>query len=306
MSMKSCGVAERLAAMNVEYAAEKSFFGGTRRHFPSRSACVELISDIRRLLFPGYFDNESAAGESNDYLTRERILHIERVLQGQVLEALLFDDGDLSRDEAGKRASHVANVFLDSLPQVLELLMTDIQALYDGDPAAGSLEEVLVAYPGLYAIFVYRIAHVLYGLDVPLIPRLMSEHAHSKTGIDINPGASIGKYFFIDHGTGVVIGETTDIGDHVKIYQGVTLGALSTRKGQLLSGKKRHPTLGDYVTVYSNASILGGETVIGSGAVISGSAFVCESVPQNARVILNQETIVHKPDDAEPAWCYVI
>ncbi len=292
--------------MNVEYAAEKSFFGGTRRHFPSRSACVELISDIRRLLFPGYFDNESAAGESNDYLTRERILHIERVLQGQVLEALLFDDGDLSRDEAGKRASHVANVFLDSLPQVLELLMTDIQALYDGDPAAGSLEEVLVAYPGLYAIFVYRIAHVLYGLDVPLIPRLMSEHAHSKTGIDINPGANIGKYFFIDHGTGVVIGETTDIGDHVKIYQGVTLGALSTRKGQLLSGKKRHPTLGDYVTVYSNASILGGETVIGSGAVISGSAFVCESVPQNARVILNQETIVHKPDDAEPAWCYVI
>ena len=292
--------------MNVEYAAEKNFFGGTRRHFPSRSACVELISDIRRLLFPGYFDNESAAGESNDYLTRERILHIERVLQGQVLEALLFDDGDLSRDEAGKRASHVANVFLDSLPQVLELLMTDIQALYDGDPAAGSLEEVLVAYPGLYAIFVYRIAHVLYGLNVPLIPRLMSEHAHSKTGIDINPGANIGKYFFIDHGTGVVIGETTDIGDHVKIYQGVTLGALSTRKGQLLSGKKRHPTLGDYVTVYSNASILGGETVIGSGAVISGSAFVCESVPQNARVILNQETIVHKPDDAEPAWCYVI
>lgn len=163
-----------------------------------------------------------------------------------------------------------------------------------------------MAYPGLYAIFVYRIAHVLYGLDVPLIPRLMSEHAHSKTGIDINPGANIGKYFFIDHGTGVVIGETTDIGDHVKIYQGVTLGALSTRKGQLLSGKKRHPTLGDYVTVYSNASILGGETVIGSGAVISGSAFVCESVPQNARVILNQETIVHKPDDAEPAWCYVI
>ena len=163
-----------------------------------------------------------------------------------------------------------------------------------------------MAYPGLYAIFVYRIAHVLYGLEVPLIPRLMSEHAHSKTGIDINPGANIGKYFFIDHGTGVVIGETTDIGDHVKIYQGVTLGALSTRKGQLLSGKKRHPTLGDYVTVYSNASILGGETVIGSGAVISGSAFVCAAVPQNARVSLNQETNVHKPDDAEPAWCYVI
>lgn len=292
--------------MNVEYAAEKDFFGGTRRHFPSRSACVELIDDVRQLLFPGYFDNESAAGESNDYLTRERLLHVERVLQGQVLEALLFDDGDLSRDEAGSRAAHVAETFLDSLPHVLELLMTDIQALYDGDPAAGSLEEVLVAYPGFFAIYVYRIAHVLYGLKVPLIPRLMTEHAHSKTGIDINPGAHIGKYFFIDHGTGVVIGETTEIGDHVKIYQGVTLGALSTRKGQLLSGKKRHPTLGDYVTVYSNASILGGETVIGNGAVISGSAFVCESVPENARVRLNQETIVRRPGEPEPVWCYVI
>ncbi len=292
--------------MNVEYAAEKDFFGGTRRHFPSRSACVELINDVRQLLFPGYFDNESAAGESNDYLTRERLLHVERVLQGQVLEALLFDDGDLSRDEAGKRAANVAETFLDSLPHVLELLMTDIQALYDGDPAAGSLEEVLVAYPGFFAIYVYRIAHVLYGLKVPLIPRLMTEHAHSKTGIDINPGAHIGKYFFIDHGTGVVIGETTEIGDHVKIYQGVTLGALSTRKGQLLSGKKRHPTLGDYVTVYSNASILGGETVIGNGAVISGSAFVCESVPEDARVRLNQETIVRRPGEPEPVWCYVI
>ncbi|MCH4084116.1 MAG: serine O-acetyltransferase [Olsenella sp.] len=292
--------------MNVEYAAEKDFFGGTRRHFPSRSACVELINDVRQLLFPGYFDNESAAGESNDYLTRERLLHVERVLQGQVLEALLFEDGDLSRDEAGKRAANVAETFLDSLPHVLELLMTDIQALYDGDPAAGSLEEVLVAYPGFFAIYVYRIAHVLYGLKVPLIPRLMTEHAHSKTGIDINPGAHIGKYFFIDHGTGVVIGETTEIGDHVKIYQGVTLGALSTRKGQLLSGKKRHPTLGDYVTVYSNASILGGETVIGNGAVISGSAFVCESVPEDARVRLNQETIVRRPGEPEPVWCYVI
>jgi serine O-acetyltransferase len=292
--------------MNVEYAAEKDFFGGTRRHFPSRSACVELIKEVRQLLFPGYFDNESAAGESNDYLTRERLLHVERVLQGQVLEALLFEDGDLSRDEAGKRAANVAETFLDSLPHVLELLMTDIQALYDGDPAAGSLEEVLVAYPGFFAIYVYRIAHVLYGLKVPLIPRLMTEHAHSKTGIDINPGAHIGKYFFIDHGTGVVIGETTEIGDHVKIYQGVTLGALSTRKGQLLSGKKRHPTLGDYVTVYSNASILGGETVIGNGAVISGSAFVCESVPEDARVRLNQETIVRRPGEPEPVWCYVI
>ena len=300
MSMKSCGVAERLAAMNVEYAAEKSFFGGTRRHFPSRSACVELISDIRRLLFPGYFDNESAAGESNDYLTRERILHIERVLQGQVLEALLFDDGDLSRDEAGKRASHVANVFLDSLPQVLELLMTDIQALYDGDPAAGSLEEVLVAYPGLYAIFVYRIAHVLYGLDVPLIPRLMSEHAHSKTGIDINPGANIGKYFFIDHGTGIVVGETTIIGDHVKLYQGVTLGALSLKEGRGLLNVRRHPTIEDNVTIYSNASILGGETVIGHDSIVGGNVFLTRSIPAGTKVYAKAQELHFDTDVDTP------
>ncbi|MGN0287506.1 MAG: serine O-acetyltransferase [Atopobiaceae bacterium] len=299
-------LAQRVAAINKVYEDEKNFFGETRRHFPSRSACIGLVQDIRKLLFPGYFDNESAAGESTDYLTSERILHIERVLQEQVKDALLFGDGSLDPEVADQRAAGIAGQFLDQLPQVLELLLTDIQALYDGDPAAGSLEEVLVSYPGMYAIFVYRIAHVLYQLNVPLIPRLISEHAHSKTGIDINPGATIGRYFFIDHGTGVVIGETTTIGDHVKLYQGVTLGALSTRKGQALSGVKRHPTLGNYVTVYSNASILGGETVIGDGAVISGSAFVCESVPKNARVKLNQETVIHRPDEPEPKWFYVI
>lgn len=299
-------LAARVAAINKVYEDEKNFFGVTRRHFPSRSACIGLVQDIRKLLFPGYFDNESAAGESTDYLTSERILHIERVLQEQVKNALIFGDGTLDPEVADQKAAGIAGQFLDQLPDVLELLLTDIQALYDGDPAAGSLEEVLVSYPGMYAIFVYRIAHVLYQLNVPLIPRLMSEHAHSKTGIDINPGANIGRYFFIDHGTGVVIGETTDIGDHVKLYQGVTLGALSTRKGQALSGVKRHPTLGNYVTVYSNASILGGETVIGDGAVISGSAFVCESVPKNARVKLNQETVIHRPDEPEPKWFYVI
>ncbi|MDD5800142.1 MAG: serine O-acetyltransferase [Coriobacteriales bacterium] len=299
-------LAARVAAINKVYEDEKNFFGVTRRHFPSRSACIGLVQDIRKLLFPGYFDNESAAGESTDYLTSERILHIERVLQEQVKNALIFGDGTLDPEVADRKAAGIAGQFLDQLPDVLELLLTDIQALYDGDPAAGSLEEVLVSYPGMYAIFVYRIAHVLYQLNVPLIPRLMSEHAHSKTGIDINPGANIGRYFFIDHGTGVVIGETTDIGDHVKLYQGVTLGALSTRKGQALSGVKRHPTLGNYVTVYSNASILGGETVIGDGAVISGSAFVCESVPKNARVKLNQETVIHRPDEPEPKWFYVI
>jgi serine O-acetyltransferase len=159
----------------------------------------------------------------------------------------------------------------------------------------------------VFAIMVHRIAHELYVRNVPLIPRLMSEYAHSETGIDINPGAIIGEYFFIDHGTGVVIGETTEIGHHAKIYQGVTLGATSTRKGQLLSGKKRHPTLGDYVTVYSNASVLGGDVVIGSGSVIGGSAFVCESVPENARVgVKDQEIVVRRMGEPEPVWCYEI
>ena len=175
-----------------------------------------------------------------------------------------------------------------------------VQALYDGDPAAGSKEEVIFTYPGLYAIYVYRIAHVLYDLGVPIIPRVMTEIAHSSTGIDIGAGAHIGEYFFIDHGTGVVIGETTTIGDHVKLYQGVTLGALSTRGGQRLAGVKRHPTIEDNVTIYSNASVLGGETVIGEGSVIAGSTFVTFSVPPHSRVsVKEQEIRVRQPGERD-------
>ena len=169
--------------------------------------------------------------------------------------------------------------------------MKDIQAAYDGDPAAHSKEEIIFCYPGFFAIFIYRIAHKLYSLKTPSIPRIMSEYAHSQTGIDINPGAEIGEYFFIDHGTGVVIGETTKIGNHVKIYQGVTLGALSTRSGQLLRDIKRHPTIEDNVTIYSSASILGGETVIGKGVVIGGNCFITESVPAGSRVSVRNHDI---------------
>lgn len=289
------------------YAQQTALFGEPKRRFPNRSAIIRLIGDLRSLMFPGYFDDDSKAGESTDVLVAERVLHISRILRDQVANALMFGADGLTQGDAHQQAQDLAQKFMDALPQVQSLLLKDIEALYEGDPAAGSYEEVLVSYPGLYAIFVYRLAHILYQLEVPLIPRLMTEHAHSKTGIDINPGATIGEYFFIDHGTGIVVGETTVIGNHVKLYQGVTLGALSTRKGQQLSGVKRHPTLGDYVTVYSNASILGGETVIGSGAIISGSAFVCESVPQNAHVRLkNQEIVVHRPDEPEPQWFYVI
>jgi serine O-acetyltransferase len=237
----------------------------------------------------------------------ERLLRIERVLREQVKRALQFEQQDLAEEDARTKAREIVDEFMGELPHIQELILKDAEAAFMGDPAAQSREEVVLAYPGVYAIFVHRIAHVLWDLGVPLIPRLMSEHAHSRTGIDIHPGAHIGEYFFIDHGTGVVIGETTIIGHHAKIYQGVTLGATSTRKGQLLSGVKRHPTLGDYVTVYSNASILGGDTIIGSHSVIGGSAFVCESVPDNARVgVKDQEITVRRYDEPEPVWCYEI
>lgn len=297
-------LSERVSAIAKGYEAEEIFFTEARKSFPSRSVVIELVYDIRTLLFPGYFDNESAAGDTSEQLIGERLLHINRVLVEQVRRALLFEDPALSDVEARKRATETTDAFLDRLPHIQELVLKDSKAAYDGDPAARSREEVILTYPGVFAVFVYRIAHELYELEVPLIPRLMSEHVHSQTGIDIGPGAQIGEYFMIDHGTGVVIGETTVIGDHVKIYQGVTLGATSTAKGQGLKGVKRHPTLGDRVTVYSNASVLGGETHIGSGSVIGGNAFVCESVPDNARVgVKNQDITVHKRGQPEPTFC---
>ena len=176
------------------------------------------------------------------------------------------------------------------------MLLKDVQAGFDGDPAAKSKEELIFSYPGFLAIYVYRLAHILYLEEVPFIPRIMTEYAHDHTGIDINPGATIGEYFFIDHGTGVVIGETTTIGNNVKLYQGVTLGALSTRKGQQLSGVKRHPTIEDNVTIYSNSSVLGGETVIGENTIIGGNTFITESIPANSKVSAKSpELVIKKP-----------
>ena len=187
--------------------------------------------------------------------------------------------------------------FLRRLPEVRAFLDTDLQAALDGDPAATCYDEIIFAYPGLYAISVSRLAHELFLLGVPIVPRIMTEHAHSHTGIDIHPGATIGRYFFIDHGTGIVIGETTVIGEHVKVYQGVTLGALSTRGGQSLRGVKRHPNIEDNVTIYSGASILGGDTTIGRGAVIGGNAFITKSVGANTSVsVKNQELVFNRKD----------
>jgi len=195
--------------------------------------------------------------------------------------------------------------FLAKLPKIRESLATDVEAAFDGDPAASGKEEIIISYPGIYAISVYRLAHELYLFNIPMLPRIMTEYAHSLTGVDIHPGAQIGNYFFIDHGTGIVIGETTVIGEHVKIYQGVTLGALSTRGGQSLKGKKRHPTVEDNVTIYSGASIFGGDTVIGKNSVLGSNVFVTESVPEDSRLSINDGPL-KKRKSSQKCWYYEI
>jgi len=258
----------------------------TRLNVPSvlnRNLIIDVTEKIRQILFPGYYDENRIRGEYVRYIVGDKIEYIQYHLTKQVAIALGTDEmcADCSKSVLLQRAEKIVNQLLEKIPDLREILATDIQAFYDGDPAAYSYDEIILSYPGLMAISIYRIAHELWELNVPLIPRIMTEYAHSHTGIDIHPGAQIGRYFFIDHGTGIVIGETTVIGDHVKIYQGVTLGGLSTRKGQQLKGVKRHPTLGNNVTVYSGTSILGGETVIGDNVTIGGNTFVVRSVPSD-------------------------
>ena len=250
----------------------------SRRQLPEREEIISILEDIQSLFFPAYFGK--AEGAEPCEFSEQLLSSVYYRLKKQIELALSFNkEGDIK-----ERAEKITEEFISALPSIHKLLIKDVHATHEGDPAASSLEEIIFSYPGFYAILVYRIAHVLYLSRVPFVPRIMSEYAHGKTGVDINPGATIGEYFFIDHGTGVVIGETTIIGDHVKIYQGVTLGALSPRKGQSLSGVKRHPTVCDGVTIYSGASILGGETVIGKDAVIGGNSFITESVAAGARV----------------------
>ncbi len=272
-------IAEAAARINA-FSSECGAVAYPDRGLPDRSKVIEITERLRGVMFPGYFEAPSA--RNNVYASGYKLTKICEDLRLQLRRAFGADD------EASQQTAEEALCgFVEALPEVQKLLATDAQALFDGDPAANSVTDVIFSYPGLFAITVYRLAHVLCLLKVPLIPRMMTEYAHSQTGIDINAGARIGSYFFIDHGTGVVIGETTVIGDNVKLYQGVTLGALSTRKGQLLSGTKRHPTLGSRVTVYSGASILGGDTVIGDDCIIGANAFVTGSVPANTRVSVN-------------------
>lgn len=254
-------------------------------HLPSRGAIIGIIKDLRRVVFPGYFGDENISSTMPGYFLGNMLTHIYEELKVQIEIAFLYDDkGKSSSAEVTEKAREICERFISRLPYIQKMLLMDVQAGFDGDPAAKSKEDIIFSYPGLFAIYVYRIAHELYVQNVPFIPRIMTEYAHGKTGIDINSGATIGRYFFIDHGTGIVIGETTEIGDYVKLYQGVTLGALSTRKGQQLAGTKRHPTIGDHVTIYANSTILGGETVIGCDSIIGGNSFITESVSAHTRV----------------------
>ena len=295
--MRTCDLHDIIDEIESTYkSSEEIFFTDTNRRMPSRNAVIGILKDMRNIMFPGYFTDGAQTTTDAQYFIGNTALAVESKLIEQVRLALNFrDGGTIPADNIDERAHDIASAMLCKLPSIQQMLYKDIQAAYDGDPAAQSKEEIIYSYPGFFAIWVYRIAHELYMMDVPLIPRIMTEYAHSRTGVDINAGAQIGEYFFIDHATGVVVGETTVIGNNVKIYQGVTLGALSTRGGQRLSGVRRHPTIEDNVTIYANACVLGGDTVIGEGSVIAGSAFVTESVPAHSRVSLaNQEIHVRQ------------
>lgn len=279
-------------AMAQTYSTGAVPLYGKKLRLPDRQAVILLIKDIRRLIFPAYYGEAalmSLAPEDYAALLLERI---EKQLQRQIALTL--------PEEQEAQAAELAAEMVTKLPQIARQVQMDLEATFDGDPAAGSREEILFSYPGLFAILVYRVAHELYRLHIPILPRMMSEYAHSHTGIDIHPGAQIGDYFFIDHGTGIVVGETTVIGDRVKLYQGVTLGALSTRDGHHSLPGKRHPTVEDDVTIYSGASILGGDTVIGRGSVVGGNAFLTSSVQKDTRVVIHApETIFKSRQDTE-------
>ena len=264
---------------------------------PNYDTVISVAEDLKEILYPGYRRRDRLhlgnvsyhVGDLIDTLHDRLTIQIERACCHGAGRNVVCKPGQRLDFEAIGQTKAVA--FLKQLPELRKILALDVQAAYDGDPACKSLDEVIACYPGLEAVTVYRLAHLLHELEVPLVPRMMTEWAHSRTGIDIHPGARIGKYFFIDHGTGVVIGETTEIGEWVKLYQGVTLGALSfptDEQGKLVRGTKRHPTIQDRVVIYANATVLGGQTIIGHDAVIGASTWITESVPPNTTVILEK------------------
>ena len=262
---------------------------GSIKSLPSRENVKKIISSVRDVFYPRYFSDGMAEKRE---VSKEKLFALYNLLYGEIKLAFGYDcemkNSPADKETIEKKADEIASYFIASLPEVFRILSSDIKATLYGDPAALSFDMIILTYPGIEAIFVYRIAHLLYEKNVPLIPRMMTEFAHSKTGIDINPGAKIGGSFVIDHGTGIVIGETTEIGEHVSIYQGVTLGAISLKDSRELVGKKRHPTICDNVTIYAGATILGGETVIGEGSVIGSSVFITSSVAAGVTVTMEK------------------
>ncbi|TFG83791.1 MAG: serine acetyltransferase [Spirochaetales bacterium] len=271
------------------------------KNLPSKEAVHAIVVDLETLAFPGYRQEDGIDDVTMPFVIGELVHRTAGALVEETAKSLEYRHR-MESNSGCPAACHLmaretVQDFFDALPGIRRLLMTDVQACFDGDPAAKSIEEVILSYPGLEAITVYRCAHFFWERKIPLIPRMMSEYVHSKTGIDIHPGASIGERFFIDHGTGVVIGETTVIGRNVKIYQGVTLGALSVRKQE--GNVKRHPTIGDDATIYSGATILGGDTVIGSGSVIGGNVWLTSSLPPHSRVYIPQGDFIIACGDGE-------
>ena len=265
---------------------------------PDQDVVNEIVQKLLQILYPGYYRDSNYTPTKAKHMLAALIEDVICDLSRQIEIVLLKDPNyaDSTKEERRAASEDICMKFFQQIPKIREYLDTDIDATYEGDPAAYDKVEIVLAYPGLYATTIHRLAHELEKLKVPYIPRLMSEHAHSETGVDIHPGANIGKYFFIDHATGIVIGETSDIGEHVKVYQGVTIGALSTKDGQALRGAKRHPTIEDNVTLYAGAAILGGDTVIGHDSVIGGSAFVTKSVPPYSQVLVNIDSTVIAPE----------
>lgn len=270
-------------------------YGGINRseseNFPNRQNVIIVLQDLQCLIFPGFRVEEDISPTNIRYITGTRVNNVIATLTKEIQKALVYtvstqkgNTDNIENSHCFKLAEHTALALLEELPEIKRKITLDVEAVFKGDPAAKSKEEIILSYPGLEAILIYRIANFLYTNGVPIIPRIMSEYIHGKTGIDINPGATIGESFFIDHGTGIVIGETTVIGNNVKIYQGVTLGALSVKKE--LKNKKRHPTIEDDVTIYAGATILGGETIIGRGSTIGGNTWVTHSIP--AGTVLTQ------------------
>jgi serine O-acetyltransferase len=256
------------------------------KNLPSKQAVTAITCDLLRLLFPGFFDEKLVHSSEIKVETAALLDSVIGNLEDEIRKSLEYNPPtDLDKKDIAAAAHTITLEFLGCLPSIRELLQTDTEAAFNGDPAALSKEEIIVAYPFIEAISVQRLAHQLYLKHVPLIPRIMSEWAHSRTGMDLHPGATIGTHFFIDHGTGTVVGETAVIGNHVKMYHGVTLGARSTSGGQQLRGKRRHPTIEDRVTIYPGATILGGETVIGAGSTIGGNVFIMDSVAPNSLVV---------------------